>query len=203
MKKFLILLIAAVSFNTSATFLEYDFSGGYEQYSNQPNSGRIEISQGNSVLTMLGNNWALFEGPFVINSDTILEITFSSTLLGELQGIGFDDDTIFHSQDDFRLGRDRFFQFAGSQTFGIQEYNTYDTVGEVVNLSIEVGRFVTGTFNYLVFMNDQDISGLSSQSSFRNTSLANANANAVSEPGVLSLLLVSGLLIFSRKWLKK
>ena len=44
---------------------------------------------------MFGNNWVAFEGVYNITADTILQVTFSSSQIGELHGFGFDNDIIF------------------------------------------------------------------------------------------------------------
>ena len=68
---------------------------------------------------------------------------------GEIQGIGFDND------DGISAGST--FTFYGSQTWGIQDYKDYaGSAPGVKHYMIPVGQFFTGTYQYLVFVNDDD-----------------------------------------------
>ena len=65
--------------------------------------------------------------------------------------------------------------------------------------TVEVGKFLTGTFSQLVFINDQDKSGANAQSSY---SISTSDSNfvaSVNGPGVLTLMLMSLTLMFASK----
>lgn len=199
MKKIFTMFLAFVALSSNAAVITLDFSDPFVDYSNQFENGIVQSTNGGQTLSMFGNNWVAFEGNFTIDADTVLEVTFSSSQLGELHGFGFDNDTVFDSNADFRNGANRYFQFAGSQTFGVQDYNNYSAVNTLETFTVEVGKFLTGNYNYLVFINDQDTDGEDSQSSF---SIATSDANfvQVSEPGVLAIMMMSFSLVFiSRK----
>ena len=200
MKKFLLLFTVFLSITANASIIQLDLTQNYIGYKNQPNSGSINVSGDGGALSMIGNNWALFEGPFDIAADTVFEFSFSSSIIGEIQGFGFDTDTTFHSTDDYRLGTNRFFQLAGSQTFGVQDYNNYTNLGDTKVYTVEVGKYVTGVFKYIVFMNDQDSKDAVSQSSFFINNVGQAGVVDVSESGTFYIaLLALGLLFIKRR----
>ncbi|WP_333970070.1 hypothetical protein [Alteromonas mediterranea] len=201
MKKLIAAFISLFAFSVNAAVISLDFSGSFSDYGNQFENGQVEATNGGANLTMNGNNWVAFEGPFVIEQDTILEVTFFSSLLGELHGFGFDNDVIFDSQDDYRDGANRYFQLGGTQTFGVQDFNTYQTENTIETFFINVGSFVTGTFNYIVFINDQDVEGVDANSVY-SISASNSNFTSVSEPGILSILLSSLVILFASRRLK-
>lgn len=202
MKKLFITLLAFVAFSSSAAVIKLDFSGPFVDYSNQFESGSVQSTNGGQTLSMVGNNWVAFDGVYTISADTVLEVTFSSSQLGELHGFGFDNDTVFDSFADFRNGSNRYFQFAGSQTFGVQDYNTYGSVNTLETFTVEVGKFLTGTFSYLIFMNDQDTAGASAESSF-NVSTTDTGFAQVSEPGALALMFMSLLFVVASRKTRK
>lgn len=197
MKRLIAAVLMCCAFTTNAAIIELDFSGPSVNYSNQFLKGTVGSLNSGKTLSMFGNNWVAFEGTYTINAATILQVTFSSSQLGELHGFGFDNDTVFDNNDDFRNGSNRYFQFAGSQSFGVQDYNTYGVVGSLQTFTVEVGKFLTGTFSQLVFINDQDKSGMNAESSFNiATSDTGFTQVDVNEPGVLALMIMSLFLIF-------
>jgi N-acetylmuramoyl-L-alanine amidase len=117
------------------------------------NSTQWEILDGGKTLHLWGSNWKKIEGPFTIDSDTILKIRFKSTQQGEINGIILDDDNTYPSN-----GWDGgyLWQFYGTQTFGNQTYNDYSG-SDWKTYRIKPSFFgVTGTFQYIVFVNDDD-----------------------------------------------
>ncbi|WP_338456135.1 hypothetical protein [uncultured Alteromonas sp.] len=204
MKKYLLIALAAFSFGTSASVITLDMSQPFVNYGNQFTDGTVTASSDGTSLDMFGNNWVAYNGPYVIDASTILEVTFSSSSIGELHGFGFDNDTVFDTSADFNNGGSRYFQLAGTQTFGVQDFNTYVTEGSTVTFTIDLGNYLTGSFNYLVFINDQDQTGVDGQSlysisttddSFAPVAVPSAPIATVSEPGVLGLMFASVLLL--------
>ena len=80
--------------------------------------------------------------------------------MGEIHGIGFDDDENISSPYTFQLW--------GSQTWGIDDYRNYAGDGQWKKYTIPVGKFYTGTFNRLFFAVDKDAAPFASESQFRN-----------------------------------
>lgn len=199
MRKLVVAIFSVFAFTANAAVIELDFSDAFANYGNQFKKGTVESVNSGKTLSMFGNNWVAFEGAYNITADTILQVTFSSSRLGELHGFGFDNDIVFDDFEDFQNGENRYFQFAGTQTFGVQDYNTYTVPNTIETFTIEIGKFLTGTFSQLVFINDQDRSGANAQSSY---SIATSDSNfvaSVNGPGVLTLMLMSLTLMFASK----
>ncbi|MBC6984628.1 hypothetical protein [Alteromonas sp. BZK5] len=199
MKKLVLAIFSVLSFTANAAVIELDFSDTFANYGNQFKTGTVGAGDGGKTLSMFGNNWVAFEGVYNITADTILQVTFFSSQLGELHGFGFDNDIVFDNFEDFQNGENRYFQFAGTQTFGVQDYNTYTAPNTIETFTVEIGKFLTGTFSQLVFINDQDKSGANAQSSY---SIATSDSNfvaSVNGPGVLTLMLMSLTLMFVSK----
>ncbi len=94
---------------------------------------------------MTGNRWRTSLEKFDITDDTILEFTFSSDQLGEIQGIGFSENDRGASQQIFKL--------TGTQNWGIQDIHYQ---GGTQRMTIPVGQYYTGSNMRLVFVNDND-----------------------------------------------
>jgi len=120
------------------------------------------------------NIWQQTNQAFNITADTILEFDFQSTVEGEIQGIGFDDDEV--------TSPDRTFKLYGTQDWGITDFDTY-TGGAPTHYRISVGRYFTGSAMKLVFANDND-AGSGNDSRF-------SNVRVYSCPGCLDFDLVS------------
>ncbi|MES9993736.1 MAG: RHS repeat-associated core domain-containing protein, partial [Candidatus Thiodiazotropha sp.] len=114
--------------------------------------------QGNS-LTLTGNTWKRIAFPYTITPDTVLEFDFESSAEGEIQGIGFDIDSIIDPAWSFKV--------YGSQSWGIQDAGSYTGSG-VMRLVIPVGQYITGTMQWLTFINDHDVASPTAQSRFSN-----------------------------------
>jgi hypothetical protein len=154
MKRVIAALIACFSISAQASLIPVDLSGGVE-YNGQFTSGAFTTNSDNTVLTMNGDNWIAFQGPFVVDTNTVVNVSFSSTNVREIHGFGFDNDLSFN----FSQQTQRVFQLAGSQrNFGIQDFRTYTGSG-VETFSIPIGQFFTGTFTYILFINDDDAAG--------------------------------------------
>ncbi|EAZ90959.1 Ig-like domain-containing protein [Crocosphaera chwakensis] len=125
------------------------------------------LDNGNQVQVE-NNAWKSWDlGNYNITSDTVLTFEFRSDSEGEIQGIGFDNnDNVFDNTNTL-------FQLFGTQTFGNQTFNNYNTVEGWKSYTINVGDYFTGTYNHLVFMNDNDTpNNLGSSSQFRNIILS-------------------------------
>ena len=113
----------------------------------------VEIRDGGTTLRISGNAWKKIDlGSYAIATNTILTFDFSSSVQGEIQGIGFDMDDVIDARP-----RTSSFQLYGSQVWGLQDYVDYAASAPgVKRYTIPVGQFFTGTFNYLTFINDHE-----------------------------------------------
>ncbi|MEA5510329.1 M10 family metallopeptidase [Crocosphaera sp. UHCC 0190] len=134
-------------------------------------------SDGNEV-TIDNNGWKQFSlDDYNITANTVLTFEFKSSKEGEIQGIGFDNN------DDVFDNTNGLFQLYGSQDWGNQAFNDYKSSDGWKTYTINVGNYINGTYDRLVFINDDDKnSGNSSQ--FRNIKVYNANELSVTVNGI-------------------
>ncbi len=119
--------------------------------------GNYTIANDNTVL-LEDNTWRSFPIDYTVTANTVVEFEFQSTDQGEIHGIAFASNTSSSS--------DRTFKIHGTQNWGITDFDNYSGSGWV-SYTIPVGDFYTGTFDRLVFSNDND-AGSGNNSYFRN-----------------------------------
>ncbi|MFC3121272.1 hypothetical protein [Agaribacter flavus] len=186
-----------VSSGASANIIELNISDNLVKYENQFFTGTAEVTADGKVVQD-GNNWVALEGPYEITADSVLNIAFSSTVLGEIHGIGFDNNTSYTNLD--AASQNRFFQFGGTQFFGIQDFNTYTAadLDSVVEFTINLGDYFTGTFNNIIFINDRDGKWDATSTYFQPLQVSGVNAvNTASTLG-LFLIMIASLLVRRR-----
>ena len=131
-------------------FNEYTIlSHGY----NQDARGTATIHDDGASLRLYGNNWKMIALPYAVTPDTLLEFTFQSYEQGEVAGVGFSRNPA--------LASSTFFAVYGLQSsFGSQVYSDYAAHAPARRrYVIPVGEHFTGSFDYIVFANDQDRRG--------------------------------------------
>lgn len=128
-----------------------------DAYNSQDVIGDIHTEEG---LEMTGNLWKRIHFDYNITANTIIEFDFCSSIEGEIQGIGLDNNT---NQNDV----DRIFKLYGTQQFGITDFNDY-TGTDWKHYIIPIGHFYTGQMKWLTFILDDDQSPINANSSFAN-----------------------------------
>jgi hypothetical protein len=127
----------------------------------QQNMGTVVQGATIEKITLQENSWHQIHGEFIVLENSVLEISFSAAGLAEIQGVGFALNG--------NLSQSNFFHLGGSQKYGIQEYryDHKDGSSEITTLELHIGQFFEGTFDALVFANDDDalLGGQSSYSS--------------------------------------
>jgi hypothetical protein len=108
-------------------------------------AGSYVVADGGFSLKLEGNAWKRITLPTDVTAGTVLEFDYSSTVEGEIHGIGFDTND--------SVSANWTFQLFGTQTWGLQDYATYVSPGWT-HYTIPVGTFYTGSFDYLFFAND-------------------------------------------------
>ncbi|WP_394747337.1 T9SS type A sorting domain-containing protein [Spongiimicrobium salis] len=133
-------------------------------------NGFNEVLNSGSTLRLYDNSWKRADLNYNITPNTILEFEFKVTGLGEIHGIGVDNDNSFGSNSNQAQ-----FQLAGTQNapWANQTYRDYTTADMTVNngwktYRIPVGDFVTGNFSYVTFIADKDSNPTVQESFFRN-----------------------------------
>ncbi|MEE9391699.1 MAG: tandem-95 repeat protein, partial [Planctomycetota bacterium] len=139
--------------------------------SGQDISAVATVEDGGSTLHLTGNGWKSIEFPAAITEDTVLSFDFKVTELGEIHGIGFDNDSSLSPEQTFKLG--------GTQTWGIDgAVDLYSGDGEWVHFEIPIGEFYTGEFDSLFFANDHDSGPSDAESYYRNITISDGTNSA-------------------------
>ncbi len=128
--------------------------------------GSATVSPDGTSVTLTNNAWKRVALPAAYNvtANTILEVTFSSTIEGEIHGVGLDTDTnIFNPIQTFQL--------YGTQVWGIQAHNNYPGGGAPVTYQIPVGTHYTGPMTHVTFTMDHDAQPRNGNATFSNVSL--------------------------------
>jgi hypothetical protein len=120
------------------------------------------VEDGGASLRVTGNGWKKIDLPTVITPDTVIEFDYASSAQGEVQGIGFDTNLSVSSGFTFKVH--------GTQGWGNRAFDSYEGPG-VTHYKIPVGRYFTGSFDYLVFVNDHDVSNPTGESWFSNVEI--------------------------------
>jgi subtilisin family serine protease len=131
-------------------------------YDNQDVDSVMSVEDGGASLRVTGNGWKMTPIPTEITADSVLEFDFSSSVRGEVHGVGFDTNESPSSNQTFKV--------YGTQNWGITDFANYPGSG-VTHYTIPVGQYFTGTFNYLVFVTDHDVSSPTAESWFSDVEL--------------------------------
>ncbi|MGE9290864.1 MAG: hypothetical protein ACQKBT_07730, partial [Puniceicoccales bacterium] len=172
-----------------STTFSVEVEGDSENYTptvyapDQLGTHTLNLGDGSS-LGLSGNAWYMVDlGSVEVTVDTVLTFDFSSSIEGEIHGIGLDDDT--------EISSDRTFQLYGSQIWGIQTYNDYGSDAPATkHYEIPVGDHYTGEFRYLFFAMDDDANEAAA-STFTNVSIR--NSRAVQEVQIVAMSEDNGL----------
>lgn len=111
--------------------------------------GNATVSADGCSITLTGNEWRITGFDFNISAPTTITFDFTASGAAEIQGVGFDQD--------LGASSDRIFRFAGSQNWGINDFN-YTGNGQPQSFTIPVGTFYTGANFGFVIANDDDSS---------------------------------------------
>ena len=130
-----------------------------QPYGSNQDNGTLAVN--GTAATITGNGWKALAGTWEITPATIVEVEVKAGPVGEILGIGFDDNNVISSNRTFRLG--------GAQAWGIGNYAEYPQQGGGwYRVNIPVGQFYTGTFNRLFLVNDNDALPVTNVAQFKN-----------------------------------
>ena len=137
------------------------------------------FNEGGFGITIQGNGWNALNIPQTIEAGTLLEFEFRSTEQGEEHAIGFANGLTGNDVNGNR------FKLYGTQAVPPTNANltyTYNGSGDWQSFSIPVGTILSGDYQYIVFVNDNDAAPTIGNSSFRNIKLVGGNSNCNEEP---------------------
>lgn len=128
----------------------------------QDRDGNISIEDEGESLRITGNRWVKIDVSQDVTANTMLEFYFSSTVEGEIHGIGLDNQNPT-KETSWNHG----FQLFGTQSWGIDQFNDYGIVApDSKRYVIPLGEFYQGEFQYLFFVTDHDVADPNAESVF-------------------------------------
>lgn len=116
--------------------------------------GTVTVLGDGTALLIQNNAWKDIMIDYTVTSNTVIEFEFGSIRLGEIHGIGFDNDDGISSGFTFQL--------YGTQNWGNRNFKTYDTSGNWKAYATPVGQYFTGTFDRMTFVADHDVASVTS-----------------------------------------
>ncbi len=122
------------------------------------------VSPDGIELTITGNSWKSIPISYSLTSNTVLSFEFRSDNIGELHGIGFDNNSDHNGNF--------VYQVAGNDTWtGLnQSFNTYDAGDGWIRFEIPIGTDYTGAVDRMAFIADKDNGVANAESRYRNVS---------------------------------
>lgn len=176
MKFFTGLAFLLLSLNANAAFITFDESS-LEGHGLQASRGwgGYNVTNGGLGLEVFGNYWVSLAPIDVATlSNSVLSFEFMTNNVGEINGIGFDND------GEIRTGG-LVFDFGGTQKYGNQDFARSLSAGVWYNITIDLGNYDLTGFNRMLFIADQDQANTNTDSNFRNL-IVNTPASLVDVP---------------------
>jgi len=140
------------------TFNFIDYPVG--TYGNSQDRGAVTTSNDGTSIELYNNAWKSITVDYEVTPYTVIEFDFKSTQIGEIHGLGFDNNTSISSSQTFKI--------YGTQNWGNSSFNNYTGSGEYEHYVIPVGEFYTGDFEYFFFVADHDSQPSNGNSFFAN-----------------------------------
>ena len=147
----------------SINFNDYEI----ESYGGVQDRGQYEVRDDGKTLVIGNNAWKAILLNYQVTPTTVLEFEFGSTKIGEIQGIGLDDNSTISASKTFKL--------YGFQNWGIRDYDNYPGNESWVNYQIPIGQYYSGLFRYLFFVADHDSGDQDGNAFFRNVRIYEGN----------------------------
>lgn len=123
-----------------------------------------EVTFDNETLYLEGNRWQATQDYYSVTENTVLEFEFATDSIGQIHGIGLDEDN--------SVSGSRIFKLAGTQSWGRRKVASYTAAsGEFQKFRIPVGKYYQGDNMRLVLVNDNDVYNPTNSSLFRNVRL--------------------------------
>jgi len=133
------------------------------------NTGEVFVNNW-GTLVMRGNRWQVTQDAFTVTANTVIEFEFRAKKIGEVHGIGLENDNTVTSN--------RIFKLTGSQEWGRTNVATYTkTDGSFQKFSIPVGKYYTGDNLHVVFVSDNDVDNPVNASFFKNVKIVQSDTN--------------------------
>ena len=186
--KFLVgfaLFIASLGANaTFITFDESDLTGHGMQASN--GWGGYSVTNGGLGLAISGNYWVSLSSIDIATlNNSVLSFEFMTTNVGEVNGIGFDNDS------EIKTGG-LVFDFGGTQGYGNQDFAQTLVSGVWYTITIDFTNYDISSYDRMLFVADQDVQGRNTDSNFRNLFVSTPSSLVeVSAPSSLAMFVLA------------
>lgn len=169
--------------NSNCTQIDFK-NYSINSYGGGQDIGTYTLLNNGAELKIQNNAWKSIALNYTVTANTVLEFEFGSTLMGEVHGIGFDNDN--------NISANRTFKLYGTQAWGIQNFNNYPGDNTWRRYVIPVGQFYTGQFDRLFFVCDNDSGNRNGNSYFRNIKIyEGASCQAIVGEGSSNSLSIS------------
>jgi hypothetical protein len=123
-------------------------------------SSTVTIEENGATFHIVGNGWKAIRFPYRVTANTILAFEFRSTRQGDIHAIGLDTNLSPSPAWMFRV--------YGTESYGNSQGLSYASSAPAWKAyEIPLGSYLTGSMNYLVFINDHDVASPNAQSYFR------------------------------------
>ena len=154
---------------SSASAIDIDFNSvSIDGYAGSQDAGGVaNVEATGAALRLTGNSWKKIPFTYNLTVNTVIEFDFSSSVQGEIHGLGFDNNN--------SLSVDNVVQVYGTQSVGISDHNNYDASGGVSRYTVPIGQYYTGNMLYLFFANDHDSAPSDGESLFSNVQIGRAH----------------------------
>lgn len=139
-----------------------------QSYGTNQDAGTVETQDTGSTIYLENNAWKAIDFEYNITANTWISFWFKSDRQGEVHGLGFDNNQVISSSFTFRVH--------GNQTWGISDFNTYESEGDWQYFEIPVGQYYTGLAQYLFFTADHDSGSRNGNSWFRSVTVSEGGA---------------------------
>jgi hypothetical protein len=116
-------------------------------FDNQDSSNAYEINEDGIQITLSGNTWKSVPYNDMITPNTIVQLEMTHNGIGEIIGMAFETDN--------KLTNSRLFKFFGTQDWQNNDPKT-TRVNEPETLTLNLGQYITGEINRIVFVLDND-----------------------------------------------
>ena len=162
--------------NDEATVSPINFSTlNVGSFDNQDRHKSYGINNNGLQITLSGNTWKSVPYTTIVTSETMVEVDVMHTGRGEIIGMAFETDN--------KLSYSHLFKFFGSQKVRDQGPKT-TKVNEFETLRFNVGQYISGPINRLVFVLDYDDAHGSKvpSASFRNVKIYDSASSDTTLP---------------------
>ena len=154
---------------TIMNFEDYTF----HEFSGQ-DDGDEDVLDNGATVRIEQNGWKAIALNYTITPNTVLEFDFASFIEGEHHSIAFDDELVFPPASQLKL------YGTESTTDMMDGAYTYTSNGAYQHFSIPIGTVMTGFYDYLIFVTDQDVGPQDANSYFRNVKIYEDTNNDLS-----------------------